>query len=239
VWAQAQVLCDSPDKKSADAGQSGHVMVRDVLQAARQVSSEFLMINPYIVPTHGESAMLDELRDRNVQVGIITNSLQSTRDLLAFAGYTRSRQDMLRHGINLYEVRAKLGSTRGSGQTPRVSRLGTYDLHGKLLVFDRQRLFIGSMNFDERSRHLNTEIGLIIDSPELAAQTATRFSAMAQLDNAYQPALLVDPHSGHERLQWSTRENGAVVVYHEEPAPNGWRRFMARLLALLPVRREL
>jgi putative cardiolipin synthase len=239
VWANAQVLCDSPDKKRADAGESGHVMVRDVLAAARQVQTEFLMINPYIVPTHGESAMLDALRDRQVEVGIVTNSLQSTRDPLAFAGYTRSREDLLRHGIHLYEVRAKLGTTRGSGQTPRVSRLGTYGLHGKLLVFDRQRLFIGSMNFDERSRHLNTEIGLIIDSPELAAQVAARFNAMAQLDNAYQPSLLVKPGSGQERLQWTTRENGALVVYHQEPAPNVWRRLMVRVLAWLPVRREL
>jgi putative cardiolipin synthase len=239
VWATARVLCDSPDKKSADAGASGHVMVRDFLEAARQVRSEFLMINPYIVPTHAESAMLDELRERHAQVGIVTNSLQSTRDLLAYAGYTRSRTDLLRHGINLYEVRAKLGSTRGSGQTPRVSRLGTYGLHGKLIVFDRQRIFIGSMNFDERSRHLNTEIGLIIDSPELADLTVARFNAMSELDNAYQPSLLVDPASGREHLQWTTRENGAVVVYHRDPAPNVWKRLMAHLLALLPVRREL
>ncbi|HEV2703862.1 MAG TPA: phospholipase D family protein [Steroidobacteraceae bacterium] len=238
VWASAQVWCDTPDKKRTESGDAGHVMVRDFLAAARQVNREFLMINPYIVPTQGESNMLKELRDRQVQVGIITNSLQSTRDPLAFAGYTRSRKDLLRHGINLYEVRAQLGSTRGSGQTPRVSRLGTYGLHGKLVVFDRQRVFIGSMNFDERSRHLNTEIGLLIDSPELADLTAARFNAMAQLDNAYQPALLRDA-SGHERLQWTTRENGAEVVYHKEPAPNAWRRLLSHLLALLPVRREL
>ncbi len=237
VWASAEVLCDSPDKKKSEAG-DGHVMVRDFLAAARQVNTEFLMINPYIVPTQGESNMLDALRERQVQVGIVTNSLQSTRDPLAFAGYTRSRAALLRHGINLYEVRARLGSTRGSGQTPRVSRRGTFGLHGKLVVFDRQRVFIGSMNFDERSRHLNTEIGLIIDSPELADVTATRFNAMAQLDNAYQPALVTDA-SGHERLQWTTREQGAVVVYHTEPSPNVWKRLLSHLLALLPVRREL
>lgn len=237
VWASAEVLCDSPDKKKTEAG-DGHIMVRDFLAAARQVNREFLMINPYIVPTQGEANMLYELRERQALVGIVTNSLQSTRDPLAFAGYTRSRKDLLRHGINLYEVRAQLGSTRGSGQTPRVSRLGTYGLHGKLVVFDRQRVFIGSMNFDERSRHLNTEIGLIIDSPELADVTANRFNAMAQPENAYQPAL-AEGAAGHEALQWTTRENGSDVVYHTEPAPNVWKRLLSRVLALLPVRREL
>jgi putative cardiolipin synthase len=238
AWAGASVLYDTPDKKRADAGAPGRLMVRDFIAAARQTQREFLMINPYIVPTRGEMTMLTQLRDRSVRVGIVTNSLQSTRDPLAFAGYTRSRTELLQHGIELYEVRAQLGTTRGSGQTPRISRYGTYGLHGKLMVFDRQRVFIGSMNFDERSRHLNTEIGLIIDSPELAEGTATRFTNMALPTNAYRPSLVAatptDPH-----LEWATEENGAPVIYHKEPAPSPWRRFIIHLLALLPMRREL
>jgi cardiolipin synthase C len=240
VWATARVLCDSPDKRSADAGQAARVVVvKEVVDAARQVHSEFLMINPYIVPTHGESAMLDDLRHREVKVGIVTNSLQSTRDLLAYAGYTRARKSLLQQGIDLYEVRAQLGASRGSGQTPRISRYGTYGLHGKLMVFDRQRLFIGSMNFDERSRHLNTEIGLIIDSPELANLTAARFGAMAQPDNAYRPAFVTGSAAAGGRLQWTTQEKGQIRVYQREPAPNPWRRWLVTILSWLPVRREL
>ncbi len=239
VWATAQVLCDSPDKRSADAGAPGRIMVRDFLDAARQVQSEFLMINPYIVPTNGESRMLADLRHRDVKVGIVTNSLQSTRDILAYAGYIHSRKPLLKEGIDLYEVRAQLGTTRGSGQTARVSRLGHYGLHGKLVVFDRQRIFIGSMNFDERSRHLNTESGLIIDSPELAAQTTARFNAMAQPDNAYRPAFIAGAAAAGGPLQWTTQEHGATVIYQHEPSPNPWRRIITRILSWLPVRKEL
>jgi cardiolipin synthase C len=239
VWATAQVLCDSPDKKRTDAGEPGQLMVRGVLAAARQVQSEFLMINPYIIPTLGESAMLEALRQRKVRIGIVTNSLQSTRDILAYAGYVHSRRDLLQEGVQLYEVRAQLGSTRGSGQTARMSRYGTYGLHGKLMVFDRQRIFIGSMNFDERSRHLNTEIGLIIDSPDLAEVTTARFNGMAQPQNAYQPSIVSAASGRAGHLQWTTQEKGVVVVYQEEPAPNPWRRFLVTLLAWLPVRREL
>jgi cardiolipin synthase C len=239
VWATAQVLCDSPDKKRTDAGEPGQLMVRGVLAAARRVQSEFLMINPYIIPTMGESAMLEGLRQRNARIGIVTNSLQSTRDVLAYAGYIHSRRPLLQEGIQLYEVRAQLGSTRGSGQTARISHYGTYGLHGKLMVFDRQRIFIGSMNFDERSRHLNTEIGLLIDSPDLAEVTAARFNGMAQLQNAYQPSIVLADSGHNGPLQWTTQENGVVVVYRKEPAPNPWRRFLVTLLAWLPVRREL
>lgn len=237
VWASAEVLCDSPDKRSADAGAPGRIMVQDFLEAARQVQSEFLMINPYIVPTLGESRMLEQLRQRRVRVGIVTNSLQSTRDVLAYGGYIHARRPLLQEGIELYEVRAQLGTTRGSGQTPRVSRLGHYGLHGKLVVFDRQRVFVGSMNFDQRSRHLNTESGLIIDSPELADQTRARFNAMAQPDNAYRPSFAAGAAGG--RLQWTTQEHGATVIYQHEPSPNLWRRIITRILSWLPVRQEL
>jgi putative cardiolipin synthase len=107
------------------------------------------------------------------------------------------------------------------------------------MVFDRQRIFIGSMNFDERSRHLNTEIGLIIDSPELAEATASRFNGMAQPQNAYQPSIVTAASGRAGPLQWTTQENGAVVIYQKEPAPNPWRRFLVTLLAWLPVRHEL
>ena len=106
------------------------------------------------------------------------------------------------------------------------------------MVFDRQRIFIGSMNFDERSRHLNTEVGLIIDSPELANQTAARFNAMAQPDNAYRPSFVAGAAAGG-RLQWTTQENGAPVVYQTEPSPGVWKRLITRILAWLPIRNEL
>jgi phosphatidylserine/phosphatidylglycerophosphate/cardiolipin synthase-like enzyme len=47
-----------------------------------------------------------------------------------------------------------------------------------VFVIDRQRVFVGSMNFDQRSLNINTEIGLIIDSPQIAREIATRFDAI-------------------------------------------------------------
>jgi putative cardiolipin synthase len=69
---------------------------------------------------------------------------------------------------------------------PSISQFGNYSLHAKIFVLDRERLFVGSMNFDQRSMHLNTEIGLIIDSPALAQQAAAGFEAMASLPYSYQ-----------------------------------------------------
>ena len=67
----------------------------------------------------------------------------------------------------------------GAKLAPRDHQLGDFKsstgrLHSKLAIVDRRRMFIGSMNLDGRSARLNTEIGVLIDSPALAAQF-TRF----------------------------------------------------------------
>lgn len=179
------------------------------------------------------------LRARNVRVAILTNSLESAPLLLAQAGYSGYRKPLLGDGAEIYELRSQLGSVRGSGQTARISRFGNYSLHAKLFVFDRARIFIGSMNFDQRSKRLNTEIGLIIDSPDLAGQILTRFDAMTRPENAYVLSL-TDARDGKGRsIVWDTVEQGKPVRYSSEPARSSWQRLELRLLELLPVDREL
>ena len=136
--------------------------------------------------------------------------------------------------MELYEIRSLLGDNRGSGESRAISRYGNYSLHAKLFVFDRKQVFIGSMNFDQRSMHLNTEIGLIIDSPVLANQIAARFDAMTRPDNAYR--LVLDRH---KNLTWHTREHGKDVEYSVEPARSDLQRIEADTLSLLPVDDEL
>ena len=109
------------------------------------------------------------------------------------------RPALLQEGVELHEIRAMLGSTRGSGQGRSISRHGHYGLHAKLYVFDRKSVFIGSFNFDQRSKRLNTEIGLIIYSSVIAQQTAVRFEALTRPDNAYRVELR-DPGGDGRRL---------------------------------------
>jgi cardiolipin synthase C len=240
VWARAQVLSDSPDKKNVDQGKSsGRLMAERVLEAASATQTELLMITPYLVPSQDELAALQQLRGRNVRVAILTNSLNSAPDLLAQSGYVKFRVPLLKGGVELYEIRSLLGSTRGSGETAAVSRYGNYSLHAKLWVYDRKRIFIGSMNFDERSKHLNTEIGLIIDSPELAQQTATRFDRMVRPDNAYALSWREAVVGAPAHLVWFTREDGKDVEYRQEPARSSWQRFDLTFLSWLPLDREL
>jgi cardiolipin synthase C len=240
IWASAKVVCDSPDKKKVENGTMvGRLMQPEVADVTRTVQSELLVVTPYLIPGVDGMKLLGDLRQRGVRVRVLTNSLESSTVLMAQAGYMEYRIPMLQDGVELYEIRSLLGSARGSGQTSAMSRYGNYSLHAKLFVFDRQKIFIGSMNFDQRSEHLNTEIGLIIDSPEIARQIATRFEAMVQLINAYTLVLHPGDADAWPRLVWRTRENGAVVDYLSEPARSGWQRFEANFLARLPLDSEL
>jgi cardiolipin synthase C len=240
IWAHAQVVCDSPDKKKvANGSMVGRLMRMEVADATRAVQSELLMVTPYLIPGDEGMKLLEELRQRNVRVRVLTNSLESSTMVLAQSGYMQYRVPLLEDGLELYEVRSLLGNARGSGQTEAMSRHGNYSLHAKLFVFDRKRIFIGSMNFDQRSMHLNTEIGLIIDSPEIAQQIATRFEAMVQLANSYTLALRPNNAGAVPRLLWRTQKDGVAVEYTSEPAQSAWQRFEANVLSRLPMDREL
>src|SRR4029077_19190899 len=101
-----------------------------------EAQSEVLIVTPYLVPADDERKLLLELLQRHVQVRILTNSLESTPDLVAQSGDIRYRIPLLEEGVELHELRTLLGNTRGSGQTEAVSRYGNYSLHAKLYVFD-------------------------------------------------------------------------------------------------------
>jgi putative cardiolipin synthase len=95
------------------------------------------------------------------------------------------------------------------------------------------------MNFDERSRHLNTELGVLIDSPELAKEIAECFEAVAQPANSYVLSLGPPNAAGKGRLRWRTDENASPVVYEDEPAVDPLRRFKVEALSLLPIENQL
>jgi putative cardiolipin synthase len=240
VWAHAQLVYDSPEKKRVDKeGMVGRLMHRPVAKTVAAVQSELLMVTPYFIPGDEGMQLFGDLRKRKVRVRVLTNSLESANVLAAHSGYMRYRPPLLEEGVELYEVRSLLGNARGSGETALMTRYGNYAIHAKLFVFDRQRLFIGSMNFDQRSMHLNTEIGLIIDSPELAQQTAARFESMVSPPNSYAVTLLSRDTGQPPRLVWRTEEDGKAVEYDTEPARTEQQRFKAKVLSLLPLDKEL
>jgi len=235
VWAKADVLYDNPEKFKVESGEKAGPLLRErLVQSIGAAEREVLIVSPYLVPGDDGMRLLEQMRARGVRVRIITNSLASTDVPAVHSGYEHYRTRMLEDGVELYEVRPAPEATDDHGHNLTPSG-GQFALHAKVFVFDRKQLFIGSMNFDYRSLKLNTEIGLLIDSPVLAERAGARFDAIAQAANCYIPHLGAPDAFGHRRISWRTEENGKTVELATEPMGNLARGLQASLLTLLPL----
>jgi putative cardiolipin synthase len=240
-WAAAEVAVDSPykGKQLVEGATVSSLMFAPVAKEIRATQQELTIITPYLIPSPDEMRLLEDLRRKQCGVRILTTSLEAESSMPAQAGYMHYREPLLKSGVQLYELRARPQSPRGTGQPAKLSRYGHYSLHAKLLVFDRSGTYVGSMNLDQRSRRLNTEDGVIIHSDEIAAQTLRHFDLMTQPQNAYQVALQEEVPGDAPALTWHTVESGTPLTLHSEPARSWWQKFEAHFLALFPIDREL
>ena len=106
-------------------------------------------------------------------------------------------------------------------------------LHTKGVIIDRRTVFIGSLNFDPRSIVINTEMGLFVESPELAEEFAARLLADIQA-YVYQPTL-----TDRGDLRWVYRWGPHLEVLDVEPQTSAGRRFSARFYSWLPIEGQL
>jgi putative cardiolipin synthase len=236
VWAKGAAIYDSPEKAKVEAGeQDGRLLRKRLGEVARQLRAELIVVSPYLVPGPAGMGFLAELRGRDVSVAILTNSLASSDVPAVHSGYQAFREPLLAQGVKLYEVRPVPARTPVGGKHLISRSAGLYALHAKAFVFDRERVFVGSMNLDQRSLHVNTEIGLLIESSVLAQQVAQRVAQIAHPANSYVLLLGEADAAGRRALVWRTQENGELVDLLEEPAVTPWQRLQVRLLALLPL----
>src|SRR5215469_10716503 len=240
-WAHAEVVADSPYKgKRLTEGEGiSSLLFGPVAEAIGDTRNEFSIVSPYVVPSPHEMRLIEELRAHQRTVRILTTSLEAESGLAAQAGYMHYRKPLLEAGVELYEIRAHPENPRGTGQPAKVSRHGHYSLHAKLLVFDRSGLYVGSMNYDERSRRLNTEDGLIIHSGVLAEEASRHFDLMTQPENAWAVRLGEKEPGDAPGITWSTVESGHPLILHHEPARSWWQKFEVHVLELFPIDREL
>jgi putative cardiolipin synthase len=229
-WTTGQVLYDDP-AKTLDAGADSDLLLMPVLMRRMGSPQKRLdIVSPYFVPGAVGTDMLAEMSRRGVQVRVLTNSLASSDERVVHAGYLKRRMDLLRAGVQLYELKpgAAKSSLRVRGRFGPAKVSG---LHAKVYAVDGARIFVGSFNFDQRSAHLNTEMGLVIDSPSAAKQLANAFEIEVP-DIAYELRIAPDGVN----LQWIERTpSGAMTVYDVDPETSAWQRFQVGLLAGLPI----
>lgn len=238
-WGEARLIYDLPEKVINDPEDRMTHMGPELDQLIAATDSDLIAISPYFVPGESGTAMLTGLVERGVRVTVLTNSLAATDVPAVHAGYSRYRRDLVEAGVELYEMppsglRRRGLSTFGESQA---------SLHAKTLAIDGETVIVGSMNLDPRSSLLNTEMGIVIEAPDLARGMA------AWRDNELPEAawrVTLDatapdsPFGQQEHLVWIGRVDGAEVRHREcEPEATLWQRIQATLLKLLPIEQQL
>ena len=228
-WTTAQVLYDDP-AKTLDGGADPTMLLMPVLMRRMGTPQRSLdIVSPYFVPGASGTTMLAELARSGVRVRVLTNSLASSDERVVHAGYMKRRHDLLRAGVELYEMKpgAADGSLRVRG---RIGPAKVAGLHAKSYAVDGERVFVGSFNLDQRSTHLNTEMGLVIDSPAFAGEVALI------LDHAPEYAYSLRLVADGPQLHWvERRASGETVVHDVDPETTAWQRFQVGFLAGLPI----
>ena len=228
TWAHATAYADSPEKAAGinDKTLSGTV-TRSIEDAITHARSEVIIATPYLVPGKRGMRLIAQARARGVRVILITNSLAATDEPIVEIGYRHFRKPLLEQGVEIYELSPTLSTRRADIEDFR-SALGR--LHAKVWVIDQRRVFVGSMNLDARSAHINTETGIIVDSPELAAQVVQLLHTDLK-SSAYQVRLGPNHH-----LQWVTYVKGHETVHNNEPGVSP--TLQLELLLLSPLAPE-
>jgi len=229
---------DTPDK--VDPGTDNDTEKRgphigDTLAAIIDTTREsFLLISPYFVPRPQGVELLAGLVARGARVQVLTNSLASTDVPLVHAGYSRYRPALLKAGVELYELQ-DLPSPQTRKRFFRGRRNAGMSLHAKTFVIDGRSTFIGSMNIDPRSELLNTEMGVLVDSPDLARDVAAFFREATAPDSSYQVLLSPPTRNCNEKLLWTGTPGEIPVTLRRDPKASLWLRAKINLLGLLPI----
>ncbi len=229
-WARARFVSDDPAKVMGTAAPKANIAfkLRDILGEPQRSLD---LVSPYFVPGKEGTAAFVDLAKKGTRTRILTNSLEATDVAAVHAGYAKWRKPLLESGVTLYELRREATDEptrdkRGSG-----SGIGSSDasLHAKTFGVDGNRVFVGSFNFDQRSIHLNTEMGMVIDSPALATRLTETLDRTLPT-RAYEVKL-----DDRGAVIWLERRGDQVIRHEKEPGTSWFKRAAVKVLSWLPI----
>jgi putative cardiolipin synthase len=195
--------------------------IRTLLGSA---TSEVLIVNAYIIPGEHAIQRMREQTANGIRIRMLTNSLASHDVPAVNSHYKQWRKPLLDAGLELYEARSDAAVQALVADTP-PTRAGYMGLHMKAMVIDRKRVFVGSMNLDPRSWEINSEMGIVVDSPGLAEKLARLMDRDMGPENAWRVTL-----DGDGEISWTVGDK----VTTQQPARNFWQRVEDVLFMAFP-----
>lgn len=205
VWDDIEFVSDKPGKNTkmdslTGGGESTSKLITVLAEAQRSI----LIQTPYLVLPEGGIEFFAKLVNKGVSVKILTNSLASTDNLMAFSGYHKQRSKLLDAGIEIYEYKPHPAVQQELIERfPRIAQNNPiFAIHAKSMVVDDHTVFIGTFNLDPRSMNLNTEVGILANNHELAAQLKETIAKDLMTGNSWKINKTFNPDS---ETSWGKR----------------------------------
>ena len=205
VWQDVQFISDYPGKNPGTTGfGGGGTATTALIDALRNAKHSVLIQSPYLIMPKGGLELLEELHNRGVRIRISTNSLASTDNVPAFVGYFRQRPRLLNAGVELFEYKAypQIRAELIERYAEFADKNPRFGLHAKSMVIDDELVFIGTFNLDPRSTHLNTEVGVIVESRALAEELTQSIERDIRPENSWQTTAEFNPDREVERSKY-------------------------------------
>jgi len=232
-FGKAKIIHDSAEKMTkSDEDWKDELLISQLAPYIQQATREFILVSPYFVPGQKGADAICKLSENGVRVRILTNSLVSNDVAAVHTGYMRHRKQLLRCGVELYELNEQLKKLEAK-RFIWLPGLSKSSLHAKTMSMDKEVMFVGSFNFDQRSLNINTEIGILFYEPELAADTSEHFDSY--IDKVAFRVELVTDEKGNESMTWTGYADGKQVVFDSEPYAGFWKKLSVNLMRILPI----
>ena len=225
VRGKGQFLQDHPDPEHDE---------RDVVAGLRTMTKnqkgEIILVSPYLIPSKGALERLASVSEAGIEVGILAPTLAANNQAAAHGKYRKKRKPILKGGATLYEMRHDPSEAVRSWVDTYPVRCKEVALHMKAVVGDRERCFIGSLNLDPRAMDINTESGMLIDSPELTNELMLVLRDIVRGEDTWKVEL-----SERNKLTWTSRG----VTRDSPPPARFMKKFVARVVGWLPIENQL
>jgi len=225
--APAGAVADKPSKAFlATYGPAPDTVMSGFVRLLGEARSEVIVVSPYFIPGKFGIDHMRKMRDAGISLRVVTNAFGASDEPLVNIGYERYRLEMLRMGVQVFEVT----SARLKRDTQLRSALGSSAgrLHAKIGFIDRKTFLVGSMNLDARSAFTNTELGIVVRSPELV-QTLLEVYKIDSGVGVYEVRLKSDGRS----IEWVGYDPERDERLEADPESNWLHRLRLFLLGLL------
>ncbi len=230
-WTQVTLISDDP-QKTLGIHSDDELMVHRLNAILESPKATVDIVTPYFVPGRAVK-LFSDLTSRDVQVRILTNSFDANDVIPVHAGYAKYRKKLLKAGVGLYELKAAQVVKDNKSDMGIMGSSGA-SLHAKTFAVDGHLVFVGSFNFDPRSTMLNTEMGVVIESRELAGKIHNYFANSLHKE-AYTLSLNKD-----NDIVWVEYESELQSNYYQnDPNSTSLQRMVLKIIGWLPIQKLL